>query len=286
MARRKAKETPEDPQRRLALRRALLAAGWSLTLVCTLAGAAFFVFEWDRFLSRDPRFRLPEEDIPGAGGVFVEGNRHAARAAVLRVFEADRGRGINEIDLEKRRDELRRIDWVRDAAVRRVWPSTIFVRITEREPVAIIQVPAAISGSFDEPLRMRPMLIDADGVILPLNGPVSRSLPLLLGVRQEQDIEHRRRLVRLMQRVLDELAPARSNIPEVDVTDPENVRIAYQTRDHLVVLILGNEKYLDRLNVFLSHLEGIQDRLSHRAVLDLTTEGRITLVGAPPEEER
>lgn len=286
MARRKAKEQPETPPRSVVLRRALLAAGWSLTLVCALAAAAFFVFEWDRFLARDPRFRLPEEDRAGAGGVFVEGVRHVPRAAVLRVFEADRGRGINEIDLEKRREELRRIDWVRDAAVRRIWPATIFVRITEREPVAIIQVPAGISGSFGEPLRMRPMLIDADGVILPLNGAVSRSLPLLAGVRREQDIEHRRRLVRLMLRVLDELAPARSSIPEVDVTDPGNVRIAYQTPDHLVVLILGDEKFLERLNVFLSHYEGIRDRLSHRAVLDLTTEGRITLVEAPPEEQR
>ncbi|MCX7603588.1 MAG: FtsQ-type POTRA domain-containing protein [Bryobacteraceae bacterium] len=286
MARRKAKETPEDPQRSAALRRALTAAGWSITAVCALAAAAFFLLEWNRFLARDPRFRLPEEDRAGTGGVFVEGVRHVPRAAVLRVFEADRGRGIHEIDLEKRREELRRIDWVRDAAVRRVWPCTLFVRITEREPVALIQVPAGISGSFGEPLRMRPMLIDEDGVLLPMNGAVSGSLPLLIGVRREQDVEHRRRLVRLMLRVLEELAPARPNIPEVDVTDPENVRVAYQTKDHLVVLILGNEKYLERLNVFLSHLEGIQDRLSHRAVLDLTTEGRITLVGVPPEEQR
>ncbi len=156
MARRKAKATPENPQRSIVLRRTLLAAGWSLTLVCALAAAVFFVFEWDRFLSRDPRFRLPEEDRPGQGGVFVEGIRHVPRAAVMRVFDADRGRGINEIDLEKRRGELRRIDWVRDAAVRRIWPATIFVRITEREPVAIIQVPAGISGSFGEPLRMHP----------------------------------------------------------------------------------------------------------------------------------
>ena len=286
MARKRAKETPERPERSLALRRALAAAGWSLALVCALAGTAFFVFEWDRFLSHDPRFRLPEEDRPGAVGIFVEGNRHVSRAAVLRVFQADRGRGVNEIDLERRRQELRRIDWVRDAAIRRIWPSTLVVRITEREPVAMIQVPAGISGSFGDPLRMRPMLIDADGVILPMDGAATRPLPLLVGVRREQDIEHRRHLVRLMQRVLEELAPAAANIPEIDVTDPENVRIAYQTPKHLVVLILGNEKFLDRLNVFLSHLESIQDRLSHRAVLDLTTEGRITLVEAPPEEQR
>ena len=284
MARKKQKESADPAPPPPALRRLLLAAGWCLAVLLAAAGAAFFVLEWDRFLVRDPRFRLPEEDR--GGGILVEGARQVPRSAVLKVFEADRGRSLAEIDLERRRAELLRLDWVRDAAVRRIWPNRILVRITEREPVAIIQVPAGISGSFGEPLRMRPMLVDADGVILPMQGAVSRPLPLLLGVRPEQDVEHRRKLVRLMQRVLEELAPAAANIPEVDVTDPENVRIAYQTPKWLVVLVLGNEKFLDRLNVFLAHRESIEDRLSHRAVLDLTTEGRITLVEAPAEEKR
>jgi|YNPMSStandDraft_1061717.scaffolds.fasta_scaffold07358_3 hypothetical protein len=285
MARKKQKESADPGPPPQTLRKLLLAAGWSLAVLLAVAGAAFFVFEWDRFLARDPRFRLPEEDRAG-GGILVEGARHVPRSAVLKVFEADRGRSLAEIDLGRRRAELLRLDWVRDAAVRRIWPNRIYVRITEREPVAIIQAPAGISGSFGEPLRMRPMLIDADGVILPMQGAVTRPLPLLLGVRPEQDVEHRRKLVRLMQRVLEELAPAAANIPEVDVTDPENVRIAYQTPKWLVILALGNEKFLDRLNVFLAHRDSIEDRLSHRAVLDLTTEGRITLVEAPAEEKR
>ncbi|MEJ5368253.1 MAG: FtsQ-type POTRA domain-containing protein [Bryobacteraceae bacterium] len=285
MSRRKRKANgAEEPARELPVRRWLLWGGWLLALSGAAAGAAFFLLEWNRFLSRDPRFLLAEEDSPQSG-ISIEGTRRVSRAAVLKVFAADRGRSIADIDLERRRDELRRLDWVRDATVRRVWPNRLEVRIEEREPVAMIQVPAGISGSFGEPLRMRPMLIDADGVILPMTGPAPGNLPLLLGVRPEQDVERRRKLVRLMQRVLEELRPAASNIPEVDVTDPENIRIGYQTKDHLVVLVLGNEKFLERLNVFLGHLDAIRERLSHRAVLDLTTEGRITLVEAPPEED-
>lgn len=286
MSRRKRKENgAEEAQREPPVRRWLQRAGWILAISGAAAGAAFFLLEWNRFLSRDARFALPEEDAPRAG-VSIEGAARVSRAAVLKVFAADRGRSIADIDIDRRREQLRRIDWVREATVRRIWPNRLLVRIEEREPVAMIQVPAGISGSFGEPLRMQPMLIDADGVILPMQGPVPRALPLLMGVRREQDIERRRRLVHLMLRVLEELRPAASSIPEVDVTDPENVRVAYQTPDHLVVLALGNEKYLERLNVFLGHLEAIRDRLSHRAVLDLTTEGRITLVEASPEDKR
>ncbi len=287
MARRKRKEEngSEAPARSAAILRGLRLAGWILAFAVVAGGAGFFVFEWKRFLSRDPRFRLAEED-DAPGRMTVEGNRRVPRAAVLRVFAADRGRSVADIDLERRRQELRRIDWVRDAAVRRVWPDRLLVRIQEREPVAMIQVPAGISGRFGEPLRMQPALIDADGVILPMNGPVQGSLPLLLGVRREQDIEERGRRVRLMLRILNVLSPAASRIPEVDLTDPENVRISYQTPEHLVLLVLGNERYLERLNVFLSHYDSIRDRLSHRAVLDLTTEGRITLVEASSEDNQ
>lgn len=286
MSRRKRKENEaESPGRSAAILRGLRLGGWILALAGAAGGAAFFVFEWNRFLSRDPRFVLPAED--GAGGsLVIEGARHVPRAAVLRVFAPDRGRSVADIDLERRRQELRRLDWVRDAAVRRIWPDRILVRIEERKPVALIQVPAGISGRFGEPLRMQPALIDEEGVILPVDGPVQGSPPLLLGVRREQDVEERGRRVRLMLRILRELAPAASRIPEVDLTDPENVRISYQTPQHLVLLVLGNERYLERLNVFLSHYESIRDRLSHRAVLDLTTEGRITLVEASSEDSR
>jgi len=286
MSRRKRKENAaEPPARSASILRGLRLAGWVLALAGAAGGAAFFLLEWNRFLSRDARFALPEDDGP-AGGLTIEGIRHVKRAEVLRVFAADRGHSIADVDLERRREQLRRLDWVREATVRRIWPNRILVRIEERVPVALIQVPAGISGRFGEPLRMQPALIDEQGVILPMEGPVQGSLPLLLGVRREQDIEQRARRVRLMMKILRELAPAASRIPEIDLTDPDNARIAYQTPQHLVVLVLGSERYLDRLNVFLSHYESIRDRLSPRAVLDLTTEGRITLVEASSEDSR
>jgi hypothetical protein len=137
-----------------------------------------------------------------------------------------------------------------------------------------------VSGDHAAPVVHRPRLIDEDGMILPARGRLPGGLPLLSGVRERDDVERRRARVRLMLRVLDELREARDRISEVDVTDPENVRITYQAGDQQVVLVLGNERFRERLNIFLNHFEGIRDRLQARTVLDVSLEERITIVDA------
>jgi cell division septal protein FtsQ len=173
---------------------------------------------------------------------------------------------------------LRRVDWVRDASVRRVWPNQLQVDIQEREPVAIIQVAAQMTGDFNNPVTFKPMLIDGDGFILPVRGPIPHNLPLLTGTRATEDVERRRTRVLHMLRLMDELRDYRERIQEVDVSDLENLRITYQAQDQQVILILGNEKYQERLNTFLRHYDGIRDKLSPRAILDVSMENRINAV--------
>ncbi len=283
MARKKKEADEQESTRqelsRESVRRALRFTGWTLALVAVVFCAALALLQGEQFLTSDQRFRLAESGSRAQDdAITVTGLKHASRAAVLRVFADDRGRSIADVDPEKRRMQLKRVDWVRDASVRRIWPNQLHVDVEERCPVAFIQVASGVSGSFSEPMRFVPMLIDADGIILPLRGDVPQGLPLLMGVRERDDIERRRTRVLLMMRVLDELREARSRIPEVDVTDPESVRITYQLSDHQVVLVLGNERFLERLNIFLRHYEGIKDRLPQRAVLDVSLEGRITAI--------
>jgi len=264
---------------RESVRRAMRFTGWTLALVGVVFVAALALLQGEQFLTSDQRFHLPEAGAQARDeGITVSGLKHASRASVLRVFNDDRGRSIADLNPEKRRMQLRTVDWVRDASVRRIWPNQLHVDVEERQAVAFIQVPAGVSGSFSEPMRFTPMMIDADGVILPLRGSVQQRLPLLTGVRERDDVERRRARVLLMMRVLDELKEARARIPEVDVSDPESVRVTYQVHDQQVVLVLGNERFLERLNIFLRHYEGIRDKLPERAVLDVSLEGRITAI--------
>lgn len=284
MAKKKRQEEAVEtaaPVTRETVRRALRVTGWTLGVVAVVFGVAAALLEGGEFLSTDRRFLLPEAGVRAAdAGITVQGLKNASEAAVLRVFEGDRGRSVADVDLEKRRQALRRVDWVKDASVRRIWPNRLHVDIEERVPVAFIQVTSGVSGDMTAPVLQRPRLIDADGMILPARGRLNQRLPLLSGVRERDDVERRRMLTQLMLRVLDELKEAREQIGEVDVTDPQNLRITYQTGEHHVVLVMGNERFAERLRTFQNHYEGIKDRLQARTVLDVSLEGQITLVDA------
>ena len=116
------------------------------------------------------------------------------------------------------------------------------------------------------------------GVRVQVNGPIPHNMPLLIGVREREDVEHRRRRVLRMQQVLEELKDSREHIQEVDVSDPENLRITYQIHDQQVILILGNESFQQRVATFLRYFEGIRDKLAPRAVLDVSMKNRINAI--------
>jgi hypothetical protein len=282
MARRKkqdAEEVEQAPEEtRETVRRALRVSLWTLGVVAVVFTAGAVALEGEAFLSRDSRFLVPEAGTRAEdAGVTVRGVKNASEAAVLKVFAGDRGRSVADVDLDKRRLALRRVDWVREASVRRVWPNKLHVEIEERVPVAFIQVTTGLSGDVTAPVVQRPKLIDGDGVVLPARGRLPEGLPLLSGVREQDEAERRRMRVQLMLRVLDELREERRKIGEVDVTDPENLRLLYQIGEQQVVLVMGNERFRERLSIFQSHYEGIRERLQARMVLDVSLEGQITM---------
>ena len=288
MARKKKQDQGEDldtgqgqsqPVSTAAVRRALAFTGWTFGLVMVVFGVAFALLQGEQFLSADTRFRIAEESYRASDdSIAVRGLKNASKPAVLRVFHADRGRSLSDVDTQRRRLALRRVEWVRDASVRRIWPNRLEVEIQERQPVAIIQVPASMSGDFANPVNYKPMLIDAEGFLLQVNGPIPHSMPLLIGVRPGEDVERRRRRVLKLLQVLEELRDSREHIQEVDVTDPENLRITYQIQDQHVILILGNESFQQRVGTFLRYFEGIRERLAPRAILDVSMKNRISAV--------
>lgn len=283
---RKREAPPPTEEWRQSLRRSLRIAGWMFGVATTVFVGAAALLEGEQFLSHDARFRLPERGAEAHDdAITVTGLHHASMVAVLHVFDEDRGRGLIDIDPERRRDALRRLDWVRDASVRRVWPNHLYVEIQERVPVAFIQVPASLSGNFADPLRYTPKLIDADGIILPVSGAPPRGLVLLGGVREQDDVERRRARVLQLMRILDELADVRGRVVETDLTDPENVRIGLRMPDRQVTLILGNERFKDRVATLDRHYDGIRDRLPEGTVLDVSLDGRITAINGAEEQK-
>jgi cell division protein FtsQ len=275
-------ETPRRSPREQA-RLILRFAGWTIAVVSVVFLTGFVLWQSEQFLKTDPRFIVAQdgataEDSP----IRIEGSKHASKWMMRRVFNEDRGRSLYDMDPEQRRESLRRVEWVRDATVRRIWPNRIAVSIEERDPVAFVQVASGASGSFSDPISYKPMLIDGDGVVLPLKGGAPSNLPLLSGVRPADPFEKRADRVHRMIRALEELKDHRANISELDYSVPDNLRITYQTASDQVILVLGSEKYAERVNFFVKNYPQIREKLTPRAVLDLTMDGRI-LISEPAE---
>lgn len=233
-------------------------------LVAAIAGA----YKLDQFLASDPRFVLT------SAGLRIEGGEYSARERLWQVFLPDIGRSVYLVPLVERRRALLRVSWVREASIARLWPNRLQVRVTERKPAAFAMLP-------DGPQSFRTMLIDSDGVFLDPPARAKFDLPALFGVRAEQTLATRRDRVRLMQQLMDETRSFSKQISEIDVSDPENVKVIQTVDGRAVRLLLGREHFLPKLKNFLNHYADIRKRLPQASVFDLRLDDRITALETP-----
>ena len=159
-------------RRRKLMRRALLGAISAVVLGAALGGT------W--YLERSGRLPLivaeTESRIAAAGArldltvasVQVEGRLRADPQAILSALRVARGTPILGIDLDAAKTRLEAVPWIRSAAIERLLPDTLFVRVTERAPLALWQH----GGKFD--------LIDQDGAVIANADPAA--FPALLQV--------------------------------------------------------------------------------------------------------
>jgi cell division protein FtsQ len=244
--------------------------------ILALAVLGLYVYyRVDQFLATDPRFRLKDAVETGAdAGIRIEGLAHASHARVLALFAADAGRSVYLVPLRERRLQLLGVDWVREASVSRVWPDRLDVRIKERTPVAFAQLPDGEGAAH------RAALIDADGVILEQPERATFDLPVLAGIRREQSRGMRAARVRSAMQLVRDIGGLAAEISEIDVSEPDNLKVVQQIEGEAVVLWLGNRNFLSRLQNFLGHYAEIRRRLAQARAFDLRLDDRITAMGA------
>ena len=137
--------------------------------------------------------------------------RHLCRARQTAARIRRRlGRSIFAVPLDERRRRLLAVDWVEDAAVSRVWPNRLLVRITERQPVAFVSLPLHRSSGS----AARFLLVDAQGVLLDPPLRAQFAFPVMTGLSDDQTDAERRVRVRAMQALMDDLGPASQNVSE------------------------------------------------------------------------
>ncbi|MEX0759860.1 MAG: FtsQ-type POTRA domain-containing protein, partial [Tistlia sp.] len=104
--------------------------------------------------------------------VLVEGRGHTAPDDLLALLGVERGMPILAVDPAAARARLDALPWVADAEVERRLPDTLYIRLTERKPLALWQHDRAIT------------VIDAGGRVIPGVHP-GRFAKLLLVVGED-----------------------------------------------------------------------------------------------------
>ncbi|MBZ9741680.1 MULTISPECIES: cell division protein FtsQ/DivIB [unclassified Mesorhizobium] len=102
--------------------------------------------------------------------VKVVGNRQTSEIDILDRLELDGWTSLIGFDAEAARERIATLPWIEVAAVRKVYPHTLEVRVEEREAFALWQQGSDLS------------VIEKDGAIIaPFSGGKQVLLPLLIG---------------------------------------------------------------------------------------------------------
>jgi cell division protein FtsQ len=258
---------------------ALVLAAVSL---CLYEGRAFALRSW-RFLVRS------EKDIELAG------DAPNSRVPVMEKMQDVMGRNIFQVSLAERKRELEKIPWVETATVIRLWPNHLRVMVKERMPVAFVAL-----GEHVE-------LIDAQGVVMEMPPGVQNdySFPVILGMSESDPLSTRLPRMKTFIRLMRELdgddggtqakAQYSRNLEEVDLSDPEDVKVTAKGGSGPIVLHLGNESFLPRFMVFLSNvqkweqergkLESVDLRYGREVILNPDMNAALNAAPAQPLSE-
>ena len=228
------------------------------------------------FFMTDARFR-----IETASSIQVLGNSQVTRPELLSVFGGDIGRNIFHVPLNLRRAELEELPWVEHATVMRLLPNQLRVAVVERVPVAFVRAAIQIG------------LVDKQGVLLDMPPAMMAakrySFPVVTGVGAEQSAEERASRMRLYADFMSALSStgdsAVSQLSEVDLSDPEDVRVLLPSAGSDLLVHFGSEDFAARWQRLEEKLPGWRQQYPRLAGVDLRYQRQTVLEMAKPVDD-
>jgi cell division protein FtsQ len=264
-------------RRRVPIKKGILPA-WTKTrwgriaaltlLLAVVAGVVAAALAVQHFFEHDPRFRIDSSD-----SIQTMGNSQLTRPELLSVFGADIGRNIFYIPLSERRAELEQIPWVEHATVMRILPNQLRVAVRERTPMAFVRIGDQIK------------LVDGAGVILDMP-PVMMaarhfSFPVVTGINPRDPLSMRAARMQLYQKFIAAIDSSgehlSSNVSEINLSDPEDVRVTVPMKSSDLMLHFGDTNFLARYRIYQSHLSEWEQQYPQLASVDLRYDSEVVL---------
>jgi cell division protein FtsQ len=251
-----------------------------LTMIAAGVVAAAALWGWAyNYGQHSWRFRIDSSDA-----VEITGVHNASGAHVMEVAGSDIGRNIFFVPLEERQKQLEQIPWVAHASVMRLLPNRLAVTIEERTPVAFAQIGSRIS------------LIDAGGMVmgLPANRETKYSFPVIRGIAETEPLSSRAAVMKIYNRLIGELSAVDpgangkspnyvQQLSEVDISDPQDVKVTANDPGGTTVVHLGNENFLAHYKLYVAHIAEWRQQYQNLQSVDLRYEGQVVV---NPDKEK
>jgi cell division protein FtsQ len=237
----------------------------AVVVLGAIAGALAFT---SRFLMHDERFR-----IASSQSVEIEGNAHVTRSQMLSVFGEDIDRNIFHVPLGDRKRQLEQMPWVEHATVMRLLPNRIRVHVVERTPVAFVRQGSTIG------------MVDASGVLLDIPpdapGNPNFSFPVVTGISANEPLSTRAPRMKLYEKFVQELdgggTKISSQLSEVDLSDPEDVRALIPDHNAEVLVHFGEENFLPRYRSMQEHMAEWRQQYPRLSSVDMRYDRQVVL---------
>ena len=233
----------------------------SLVVLAILGSAGLSLY---RYGKHSWRFRIESSDQ-----IEVTGAQHVAHAQIMEVMGGDIGRNIFFVPLALRKQQLEQIPWVESASVMRFVPNRLRIEIHERTPVAFARIGSHIS------------LIDAGGTLMELapGGKHKYSFAVITGMNAGEPLSTRAARIKNYNDLVRELdasgARYSQELSEVDLTDPEDVKVLAADSNGEVLVHLGSGNYLKRYRTYVTHVQQWRQQFDKLESVDLRYDGQI-----------
>ena len=235
---------------------------WAVLAIVVAAVGAMGVAMLYHYGEHASRFGLASSD-----DIETSGLGNVPRGQVIEVMGGDIGRNVFFIPLDQRQKQLEQIPWVESASVMRFAPNRIRIQIQERTPVSFARVGSKV------------MLIDAGGTLMDLSSKKKYSFPVIVGMNSGEPLSTRTARMKIYNRLIGELDSSGGNyskdLSEVDLTDPDDVKVLANDPDGEVLVHLGSSDYLDRFKIYVAHLREWRQQFQKLESVDLRYDRQI-----------
>ncbi len=177
------------------------------------------------------------------------------------LLDASRLGNLLVLDMASLQNRIEAHRWVKQARLRKVFPSTLRIEIEERRPAAVLRVGQAN------------LLIDEQGVLLEqLNSREESPLPLFVDASEFQD--HYQEKLNLAWTCLNSLpAEIREEVESLDLSQMDSLSLTF--KDRPTRLILGAERFLEKIQFFLDTADRLESENGPLEYVDLRFDDRI-----------